>query len=118
VRRHGLRGEDQGGGRTAYLEGRSLHLVQQQLWALETGQQIVAESGLGPLDWSVLSPTAVHWDGSSTSLHAGPIGGGLRGTGRVHVRGGSSPGSQWAAESERGPRDSGAEPHGQFTRTR
>ncbi len=42
---------------------------------------------------------------SSISLHTGPIAGGLRGTGRVHVRGGLTPGSQWAAESERGPRD-------------
>jgi hypothetical protein len=78
--------------RTAYLEGRPLHLRQQQLWAqyvrvgrLKTGPQIAAESGWGPLEWSVLSPTAVHRDGSSTSLYGGPIAGGLFGTGRVRT---------------------------------
>jgi hypothetical protein len=36
----------------------------------------------GPHNWSVLSSTAVHRDKRTTSWHAGPCAGGLRGTGR------------------------------------
>ncbi len=49
---------------------------------LETGPYNTAESGWGPHDWSVMSPTAVHRDKRTTSWHAGPYAGGLRGTGR------------------------------------
>ncbi len=41
-----------------------------------------AESEWGPHDRSVLNPTAVHRDKRTTSWHAGPFAGGLRGTGR------------------------------------
>jgi hypothetical protein len=58
-----------------------------------------------PHDWSVLSPTAVHRDGSSNSLHTGTSAGARVGLEGEHVRGGSTLGRQWAAESERGPRD-------------
>ncbi len=49
---------------------------------LETGPYNTAESGWGPHDWSVLSPTGVHRDKRTTLWHAGPFAGGLRGTGR------------------------------------
>jgi hypothetical protein len=48
-----------------------------QTWLL-----IAAESQWGPHEWSVLSPTMVHRDGSSLSLHTGPFAGGLHRTGR------------------------------------
>ncbi len=71
---------------------------------------------MGPHDWSVLSPTAVHQDGSSLSLLAGPFTGGPLGTGRGALlwrlnTGPSMGGRKWrgAIEQER------AEPHGQFT---
>ncbi len=74
---------------------------------LETGPYNTAVSGWGPHDWSVLSPTAVHRDKRTTSwlacwtLRWGPT----WDWERWHVRGGSTPGGRWAAESEQGPRD-------------
>jgi hypothetical protein len=48
---------------------------------------------------------AVHWDGSLPHCTLSPLLGARVGPGRVHVHGGSTLGSQWAAENEWGPRD-------------
>jgi hypothetical protein len=73
---------------------------------LETGPQQAAVSGWGPHAWDMLRPTAVHRDGSSLYCTLiGPIAGGPRGLEEEHVHGGSTPGQQWAVESERGPRN-------------
>jgi hypothetical protein len=78
---------------------------------LETGLYNMAESGWGPHDWSMLSPTAVHRDKRTTSWHAGPFAGSLCGTGRgstyveaqhraadgqLKVNGGHATGACWA----------------------
>jgi hypothetical protein len=102
VRCHGLCGEDLGGGRQcaelciAYLEGQPLYLLQQQPRAqdMHVGSSKPGHKMRLKVD-----------GGLTTGVHTGPLAGGPRGTGRVHVCGGSTPGSQWAAESEWGPHD-------------
>ncbi len=84
---------------------------------LETGPYNTAESGWGPHDWSVLSPMAVHRDKRTTSWHAGPYAGGLRGTGRggtyVEAQHRAANGSRkWTGAT----RQERAEPHRQFTK--
>jgi hypothetical protein len=60
---------------------------------LKTGLLIAAESGWGPHDWSVLSPTVVHRDGGLPHCTLSPLLGACVGPGSVHGHGGSTPGS-------------------------
>jgi hypothetical protein len=60
---------------------------------------------MGPNDCSVLSPTVVHRDGSSSHSTLEPSLGAPVGLEGEHVCGGSTPGCLWAAESEWGPCD-------------
>jgi hypothetical protein len=60
---------------------------------------------MGPHDWSVLSPTAVHRDGSFAHYTLDLLLGAAWDLEGEHVHGGSTPGCQWAVKSERGPRD-------------
>jgi hypothetical protein len=59
----------------------------------------------GPYDWRVLSPTAIHWDGSSSHYTLDLLLGAHVELVGEHVCGGSTPGHWWVAERERGPHD-------------
>jgi hypothetical protein len=58
-----------------------------------------------PHNRSILSPMAVHRKESPLTLHAGPSAGAHVGLEGELVHGGSTPGCQWAAESEQVPHD-------------
>ncbi len=101
----------------------TLHLIQQQPWdstctwrELDTGPYNTAKSVWGPHDWSVLRPTAVHWD--KRTIHGSTLDSSLGayvGLEGEHVRGGSTPGRQWQPKVNGGHATEHAEPHGQFT---
>ncbi len=88
---------------TATVLGPAVHVGRTWNWALNCGRK-----RMGPHDWSILSPMAVHQDVSPLSLHAGPSAGGSRGT----VKGAST----WRLNTGLGAtRQEHAEPHGQST---
>ncbi len=96
----------------AHQEGQTLHLLQQQPWAQHvhverTRNRAVKYSRkwMGPHVWSVLSPTVVHRDRRILHCTLDPSLGVYLGLEGEHIWGGSTPGRQWAAESEQGPRN-------------